>query len=104
MGISGRPIRASARETRLDGCVSDMLSLMRKPASAPGFAGMTSTQAGWTIGAGIEYGISRNWTAKLEYLYVDLGDFNCGLSCGPAASNHASFNANVVRGGINFRF
>ena len=33
----------------------------------------SSTQPGWTVGAGGEYGFSGNWSAKLEYLYVDLG-------------------------------
>jgi opacity protein-like surface antigen len=28
---------------------------------------------GWTIGAGMEYGI-ENWSLGIEYLYVDLGD------------------------------
>ena len=28
---------------------------------------------GWTIGAGVEYGID-NWSLGLEYLYVDLGE------------------------------
>ena len=30
---------------------------------------------GWTFGAGLEYAFLGNWTAKLEYLYVDLGKF-----------------------------
>ena len=27
---------------------------------------------GWTVGAGMEYGID-NWSLGVEYLYVDLG-------------------------------
>ncbi len=30
------------------------------------------TTAGWTVGVGAEFGINQNWTAKVEYLYVDL--------------------------------
>lgn len=33
----------------------------------------TSTNVGWAAGAGLEYGINRNWTAKVEYLHIDLG-------------------------------
>jgi outer membrane immunogenic protein len=73
-------------------------------ASTPGFPGGSATNAGWTAGAGIEYAISRNWSLKAEYLYVDLGHFDCGLSCSLIAPDHVSFNANIVRGGINFRF
>ena len=33
----------------------------------------SKTQAGWTLGTGIENQFAKNWSAKLEYLYVDLG-------------------------------
>ncbi len=28
---------------------------------------------GWTAGLGMEYAFTNNWTARAEYLYVDLG-------------------------------
>ena len=40
----------------------------------------SSSQLGWTVGAGLEYAFMGNWTAKLEYLYVDLGSFNSGIA------------------------
>ncbi len=74
-------------------------------ASTPGAAGGTTTNAGWTVGAGLEYAFAPHWTAKAEYLYVDLGNFNCGVSCGTAATvNNVSFHENVARGGINYKF
>ncbi len=73
-------------------------------ASTPGFAGGSTTNAGWTIGAGLEFAITGNWTAKAEYLYVDLGSFNCGLGCGLTAVNNVSFSENILRGGIDYRF
>ena len=72
-------------------------------ASTPGLAGGSSTNAGWTIGAGLEFAIAGNWTAEAEYLYVNLGKFNCGLNCG-AVTDNVSFSANLIRGGINYRF
>ena len=47
-------------------------------ATRPGFPGGSSSNAGWTVGAGLEFGIASNVSIKAEYLYVDLGDFNCG--------------------------
>ncbi len=73
-------------------------------ASAPGFAGATNTQVGWAAGAGVEYALSNQWSAKVEYLHVDLGRFDCGTSCGAAGSDNVSFRDNLVRGGINYRF
>ena len=38
------------------------------------FAGSnTTTKTGWAAGAGLDYGVTRNWTVGVEYLYVDLG-------------------------------
>ena len=33
---------------------------------------------GWTVGAGIEGKITNNWSAKLEYLYMDFDTFRAG--------------------------
>ena len=33
----------------------------------------SKTKSGWTVGGGIESALTGNWTAKIEYLYVDLG-------------------------------
>jgi outer membrane immunogenic protein len=74
-------------------------------ANPAGGAGRTETQFGWTIGAGLEVALAGNWTAKAEYLYVDLGDFNCGLACnGNLGNDNVSFTTHIVRGGLNYRF
>ena len=71
--------------------------------SMAGFGSSTDTNAGWTLGGGIEATIAGPWTAKVEYLYVDLGNMNCsGGSC--ALSTNVDFHTNIVRGGINYRF
>ncbi len=73
-------------------------------ANTPGFPGASSTQAGWTVGAGVEYAITNNLTAKAEYLYVDLGSFNCGINCGALVTDNVSFTSHIVRGGLNWKF
>jgi outer membrane immunogenic protein len=63
----------------------------------------TTTKVGWTIGGGAEVAIAGPWSAKLEYLYVDLGKGSCGVvSCGVATD--VSLTSNLVRGGLNYRF
>jgi outer membrane immunogenic protein len=49
-------------------------------ASTPGFPGGSETKAGWTLGAGLEFAVAGNITAKVEYLHVDLGSFDCSVS------------------------
>jgi len=48
--------------------------------------------------------VVSNVSLKAEYLYVDLGNFNCGLNCGLAPGSNVSFTTNVFRGGANLRF
>src|SRR5262245_30715754 len=60
-------------------------------------------RAGWTVGAGIETALAQHWTIKAEYLYVDLGHavlFNIA----PGVPETVSFNANVFRVGVNYKF
>jgi len=61
----------------------------------------SSMQIGWTAGVGLEYAFLSNWSFKVEYLYADLGNFEC--DCGPPG-NEVSFQANLVRAGLNYRF
>jgi outer membrane immunogenic protein len=73
-------------------------------ATRPGLPAGTSTNAGWTVGAGLEVGVVSNVSVKAEYLHVDLGTYNCGLNCGLAPTGNVSFDANIFRGGLNVRF
>jgi outer membrane immunogenic protein len=72
-------------------------------AAAPGFAGGNATNAGWALGAGVEVALPGNWTAKAEYLRVDLGSFNC-TGCGALPPDNVSMQENVFRAGVNYRF
>jgi len=74
-------------------------------ASTAGFPQASADRTGWTIGGGLEAALGGPWTAKAEYLYVDLGSFNCGLNCGGGlVSDNVSFHTNILRAGVNYRF
>jgi outer membrane immunogenic protein len=78
----------------------------------------STTKGGWTAGAGVEWAFAENWTAKIEYLYVALGNVSCNTtaSCGfdaPAtaaptaavpANDTVKFTENMIRAGVNFKF
>jgi outer membrane immunogenic protein len=70
----------------------------------------SSTQTGWTAGAGVEFAFTPNLTGKVEYLYVDLGNqscaaANCGFSGGGGTlPTSVSLTENIVRAGINYKF
>lgn len=85
--------------------VTGGLALGDIQARTPGFAGASDTNAGFAIGAGLEFAVANNWTLKAEYLHVDLGDINCGTACGtPLLTDNVSFRTNIFRGGVNLRF
>lgn len=60
-----------------------------------------TTKTGWTAGGGVEakLGNSSHWSAKLEYLYIDLGTMNF-------FTNTVSIRVrdNIARLGLNYRF
>jgi outer membrane immunogenic protein len=57
------------------------------------------SSVGWTIGVGAEFGIAPNWSAKLEYLYVDLTSTSFAIT---GVSN--GYRADVFRAGVNYHF
>jgi outer membrane immunogenic protein len=72
----------------------------------------SDTRVGYTVGAGVEGVIGGNWTAKLEYLWVDLGRTSGSfvtalpaLGGGVLSSNYSSrITDNIVRVGVNYKF
>jgi outer membrane immunogenic protein len=67
-------------------------------------------QFGWTAGAGIEYAFTDAITAKVEYLYVNLGRISCpvantcGIDNANIADGSAGFTENLLRVGVNYKF
>jgi outer membrane immunogenic protein len=84
-----------------------------------------STRAGWTVGAGAEAAIDRNWSVKVEYLYMDLGNIGSSGASATTVTNAPNtpsqgfntvttttltsafttkFTDNIVRVGVNYRW
>jgi outer membrane immunogenic protein len=72
------------------------------------------TKAGWTIGSGVEVKLNSNWSAKFEYLYVDLGSYTdtvvqpgnvAALGAGTTFtySSSSHFRDNIIKGGLNYK-
>ena len=66
-----------------------------------------STNWGWTVGGGMEYGID-NWSLGLEYLYVDLGsgewNGNNDLFDGSRLKGNADYAFSTARATVKYRF
>jgi outer membrane immunogenic protein len=59
----------------------------------------SKTLVGWTGGLGMEVGFAPNWSAKVEYLYMDLGSRAYTLT---GVDN--GLQANYLRLGVNYHF
>jgi outer membrane immunogenic protein len=89
---------------------SDYSFWWSNPGGAPGRQAyaLSSNQTlwGYSVGAGVEAAISGRWTAKLEYLYVDLGtqSINTTDVDGAPFSVSNKVRDQIVRVGLNYRF
>ena len=86
------------------------------PLPPSGLASFTHHRLGWTIGGGMESQLWDRVSAKIEYLYVDLGHVNdqfvinqplFGIPALPSATTITKsyhFSDHVIRAGLNYRF
>jgi outer membrane immunogenic protein len=91
----------------------------------PGSSNRSQILSGWAAGGGFEWMFLQNCSAKVEYIYYDLGAptnyigqnvfiWNGslpiqGIQSGQVSlahdfSAHTRFNGNIVRAGVNYRF
>ncbi|MBV8791255.1 MAG: porin family protein [Pseudolabrys sp.] len=59
----------------------------------------SKTHGGWTAGVGVEVGLNPAWSARVEYLYVDLSDRSYSIT---GVKN--GVESNLLRFGINYHF
>jgi outer membrane immunogenic protein len=79
----------------------------------------SNTRWGWMVGAGLEFGLFDNWSAKVEYNYLDFGSdtvtlvgtenrvqLGAGLSETNAVRRDVGIDQtmHVVKFGLNYRF
>lgn len=78
-------------------------------------AALSSTKAGWVLGAGLEHALDSEWSLRLQYLHVDLGSQSTATAgvCPPpnvaicevyTGSRKVDFALDSVTAGINYRF
>jgi outer membrane immunogenic protein len=78
-------------------------------------ADYNDARIGWTAGGGLEWMFAPNWSAKVEYLYYDLGTASAAnvlsatvpggsLLYGALYKTSTHFNGQVVRAGLNYHF
>jgi outer membrane immunogenic protein len=64
----------------------------------------TQTKFGWSAGGGVEYSLDRNWSAKVEYLHLDLGTASLFSAASGTSSLSVPVTDDLVRAGINYHW
>jgi outer membrane immunogenic protein len=75
-------------------------------AAAPGSTGLYNTDRwGYALGAGIEYGFTPNWTAKVEYMHYGFDASTAPIgTLAPAAPIVLGLRIDTIKAGLNYRF
>ena len=68
------------------------------------YASNSSWKTGWTLGGGVEYAFTNNWTAKVEALYFDLGSQTVTSADFDPYVKKFDNTGWTVRAGINYKF
>lgn len=70
------------------------------------FQSVNSTRFGATVGAGLEYAFTQNWTARLEYRYTDYftRTNNLDLFLRPPGGSRVRISDHAVRLGVSYLF
>jgi outer membrane immunogenic protein len=81
----------------------------RYDAALNGGAGNTfvqnDTRWGWTVGAGAEYMFAQNWSAKVEYNYIDLGKSTINYAAPPTTiRSEWTDTFHTIKAGVNYHF
>jgi outer membrane immunogenic protein len=67
--------------------------------AGPSGGSLTSTnELGWTAGAGVEAAFADNWTARVEYLFVDFQNAT------PFPATTVKLDENLIRLGLDYKF
>ena len=61
-------------------------------------------QPGWTAGLGLEFAVSGNWSARLEYDHVDLSGQSYALSAFGLPGVNVHPDIDLLKLGLNYRF
>ena len=67
---------------------------------------ITSTRTGWTVGGGLEYAVTNNWSIRGEYRYSDFGSRNdfSAVALFPNSFVRHHLTENQVQAGFSYKF
>ena len=105
--VTGGAAFTDARFQRLNDNTVDGCPLVGAPFGRC-HAGSARFNTGWTLGGGLEYAVTNNWTVKAEYLYSDFGKRSfrtlSATHLNQGLDNSSSLKLHTLRVGVNYKF
>jgi outer membrane immunogenic protein len=91
------------------GHVTQSVSVNASQVGIFGSASSSADMIGWTVGGGIEAALGSGWTAKAEYLYMDLGSISTTVNVSnpseqASLATTSTIRDHIVRIGANYHF
>jgi len=76
------------------------------PGVGPLFDSVSKTRSGWTVGGGIEYAVTNNWSVGAEYRYSDFGSYNdfSAIALFPGSFIRHHITENQVQARFSYKF
>jgi len=71
--------------------------------TALGTSSLSETRGGWMAGVGLEWMFQPNWSAKVEWNYMDFGNDTYTFAS-TGAGTTIDTQINVIKAGINYKF
>jgi outer membrane immunogenic protein len=63
-----------------------------------------NARSGWTLGGGVEYAITSNWTTRLDYRYFDFGSYSRSAPPNGVTAYSVSNKLQTVTVGLSYKF
>ncbi len=75
----------------------------------PSYDTASNTRVGWTVGGGLEYAVTNNWSIRAEYRYTNFGQYtaypvNFAALGDTGAFINRHFTENRVQAGFSYKF
>jgi outer membrane immunogenic protein len=89
------------------GALTNNNLLIQQTSTGVGLAYLTTHKLGATVGVGLEYGFTPNWSAGIEYDHLMMGNANNSFSCSAICAsvvNNISQNVEMVTIRVNYKF
>lgn len=86
------------------------LGIIGGPGAGVGSISSSSTALGWVLGLGAEYAFDQNWSAFIEYDYIDFQKKNIVLDFSALGAGAGTANADIksklsiAKVGLNYKF